>query len=85
MKERYGLYNIQRIGYVDIEATNLKAEVGHILSIVNVVRDVRYKKPIDVRVYQITKKEMDDALRRGVMDPDKRIVKEFFEDTVDCD
>jgi len=85
MKDRYALYNIKQIGYVDIEATNLKAEVGHILSIVNVVRDVRYKKSIDVRVYQISKKEMDDALRRGVMDPDKRIVKEFFEDTVDCD
>jgi len=84
MKERYGLYDINQIGYVDIEATNLKAEVGHALSIVNVVRDVRYKKPVDTRVYRITKEELDSALRKGEMNPDKRIIEEFFEDTLDC-
>jgi len=84
MKERYNLYDIENIGYVDIEATNLKAEVGHTLSIVNVVRNTQHRKPVDIRVYKITKKELDSALRRGVMDPDKRIVEEFFEDTVDC-
>ena len=84
MKQRYDLYDIGRIGYVDIEATNLKAQIGHILSIVNVVRNVKKNKVEDVRVYSITKKEMDDSLRRGVMDPDKRIISEFFQDTVDC-
>ncbi len=84
MKDRYSLYDINQIGYVDIEATNLKAEVGHALSIVNVVRDVRYKKPVDVRVYRISKEELDSALRKGEMNPDKRIISEFFEDTLDC-
>lgn len=84
MKDRYKLYDIEQIGYVDIEATNLKAEVGHILSICNVVRDTRYKKAVDVRVYRISKEEMDSALRKGEMNPDKRIIEEFFEDTLDC-
>jgi len=82
---RYSLYDIFKIGYVDIEATNLKAQVGHALSIVNVVRDVVKDKIIDTRVYQVTKKEMEDSVKKGVMDPDKRIIAEFFEDTVDCD
>ena len=85
MRERYGLYGINKIGYVDIEATSLKAEIGHALSIVNVVRTVNKRTPVETRVYQISKKELDSALRRGVMDPDKRIVEEFFQDTVDCD
>ena len=82
---RYSLYDIENIGYVDIEATNLKAQVGHALSIVNVVRNVVTDKIVDTRVYKMTSKEMADSLKRGVMDPDKRIIKEFFQDTVDCD
>jgi len=84
MKDRYKLYDIEQIGYVDIEATNLKAEVGHILSICNVVRDTKYKKAVDARVYRISKEELDSALRKGEMNPDKRIIEEFFEDTLDC-
>lgn len=84
MKERYSLYDIENIGYVDIEATSLKAEVGHAISIVNVVRNTQHRQPVDVRVYKITKKELDSALKRDVMDPDKRIIEEFFQDTVDC-
>jgi len=82
---RYSLYDIFKIGYVDIEATNLKAQIGHILSIVNVVRDVQTDKVIDTRVYRVSKAEMESSLKRGVMDCDKRIIKEFFEDAVDCD
>jgi len=82
---RYAIYDIERIGYVDIEATNLKAQVGHILSIVNVVRDVIKNKIVETRVYEMSKKEHDDSVKRGVMDPDKRIVEEFFEDTLDND
>ena len=84
MKQRYDLYDIENIAYVDIEATNLKAQIGHCLSIVNVVRNVKRNKVEEVRVYSITKKEMEDSLSRGVMDPDKRINQEFFQDTVDC-
>jgi len=84
MKQRYDLYDIENIAYVDIEATNLKAQIGHCLSIVNVVRNVKRNKVEEIRVYSITKKEMEDSLRRGVMDPDKRIIEEFFQDTVDC-
>jgi len=84
MRDRYKLYDIEQIGYVDIEATNLKAEVGHILSICNVVRDTKYKKAVDARVYRISKEELDSALRKGEMNPDKRIIEEFFEDTLDC-
>ena len=78
---RYSLYDIENIGYVDIEATNLKAQVGHALSIVNVVRNVITDKIVDTRVYKMTSKEMADSLKRGVMDPDKRIIKEFFQTT----
>ena len=84
MKERYEIYDIEKIGYVDIEATNLKAQIGHVLSIVNVVRNVKTNKVEETRVYEMTKKELDSSLKRGVKDPDKRIVEEFFLDTMDC-
>jgi len=80
---RYALYDIEKIGYVDIESTNLKAQVGHVLSIVNVVRDVISDKIIETRVYEMTKAEHDSSVKRGVMDPDKRIIEEFFQDTID--
>ena len=84
MSERYAIYDIENIGYVDIEATNLKPQVGHCLSIVNVVRNVKGNKPIKTRIYKMTKAELDSALRRGIMDPDKRIIQEFFEGAKDC-
>lgn len=83
---RYNLYNINRIGYVDIEATNLKAPVGHVLTIVNHVRDVSSRDQIvETREYVITKKEIDDAVKNRTFDPDKRIITEFFEDIDDID
>lgn len=83
---RYSLYKINRIGYVDIEATNLKAPVGHVLTIVNHVRDVSSRDQIiDTRKYVITKKEIDDAVKDREFNPDKRIITEFFEDIDDID
>jgi len=82
---RYALYGIKKIGYVDIEAMNLKPQIGHAVSIVNLVRDTITDRIVDTRVYRMTKQEHDSSVKRGVMDPDKRIVQEFFQDTVDCD
>ena len=83
---RYNLYKIKRIGYVDIEATNLKAPVGHVLTIVNHVREVFPRdRIVETRKYIITKKEIDDSVRRRTFDPDKRIITEFFKDIDDID
>ena len=83
---RYHLYNIHRIGYVDIEATNLKAPVGHVLTIVNHVRDVASRdRIVETREYIITKKEIDNSVKDRVFDPDRRIITEFFEDISDID
>jgi len=82
---RYAIYDIKNIGYVDIETTNLKAQVGHAVSIVNHVRDVVKEKIKETRVYEMSKEEHDNSIKRGVMDPDKRIIKEFFQDALDCD
>ena len=76
MRERYGIYGIKKIGYVDIEATNLKAEVGHTLSIVNVVRTVDKRVPVDTRVYKMTKKELEQEnayLKMRIADLERRI------------
>ena len=66
---RYSIYDINNIGYVDIETTNLKAQVGHAVSIVNHVRDVIKDRIVETRVYEMSKAEHDDSIKRGVMEP----------------
>ena len=83
---RYALYDIKRIAYVDIESTNLKASIGHTISIVSYVREVvPHDKIIETRSYCITRKEIDETVKRRGFNPDKRILTEFFMDLDDVD
>lgn len=85
MHQKYSLYNIKRIGYVDIENTNLDPEFGNILTIVLIVREIDTKyshgeKIIVTKKYKITRDDIEKSLRKRETDFDRRILEDFLMD-----
>jgi len=77
----YEMYNIKRIGYVDIENDNLHPEFGHVLTIALLIRDVTSRdKVLEVKKYRVTQQEIWDSIKTRKVDFDRRIVKAFFDD-----
>ena len=78
MKRKYFIYDIEKIGYLDIETTNLDANFGFMLSWAMYVRDVQNEKKNYIVYDCITEKDIKAAVNRGRIDMDKRILKSLF-------
>lgn len=79
MKEKYLHYDIYNIGVFDIETTNLDAEHGQILTIGLLIYHTQTGKT-EIKTYSIKTKEIFRAVRKGDVQFDKRIIKEFLHD-----
>ena len=84
MKEKYEMYNINKIGYLDIEATNLKANFGYMLSWAMVVRDVRTGKT-ELRYDCMNLKDKRNAAKHRRVIEDKRILESLMKNLKDVD
>jgi len=85
MHQKYRLYGIKRIGYVDIENTNLDPEFGNLLTVVLLVREIdtfysHGEKIIAVKKYKLTREDINSSLRKRTVDFDRRILTEFLTD-----
>lgn len=78
MIDRYEQYGIKKIGYLDIEATSLKANFGFMLSWVMIVRDVKTGK---TKTYKDVIKRADilEAYNKRSVGKDKRIVSSLIQ------
>lgn len=83
MEDVYDAYGIYKIGYVDIECTNLHPEFGNILTICNLTRDVQTGK-LKLFTYKVSRDEIINSVKRRKVDFDKDIIHEFYDD-FDCD
>lgn len=84
MKEKYSHYNINKIGYFDIETTNLDADFGFIISYCILVRDVQTGKT-EMRQGIINRKDIDSSLRARHTNFDGRILQKWLKDIEDLD
>lgn len=79
IKDKYWIHDVLRIGYLDIECTNLKGNMGYILSWVMMIRDTQKGgergKIIKTVHAVITKQDIDASDGRHF--EDKRIVEEL--------
>jgi len=80
MKRKYFIYDIEKIGYLDIETTNLDANFGFMLSWAMYVRDVQNEKKNYITYDCITEKDIKAAVNRGRIDMDRRILVSLFEE-----
>lgn len=81
MLEKYRLYDIKRIGYFDIEVSNLDPEFGNIITIALLIRDVSEKdRIVKLLTYKITKKDIEKSKKLRNVNFDKRILKQFLID-----
>lgn len=78
MKQKYQLYNVRRIGYLDIEATNLKANFGFMLSWAMVVRDTQNKRYRKVLHSVVTRHDINKAFKERKVSADRRILEELM-------
>lgn len=80
IKTKYWLSDIDRIGYLDIECTNLKGNMGYILSWAMVIRDTqeggKQGKVLGIKYGVITKKDIEDSDDKHF--EDARILKELI-------
>ena len=84
MKQKYELYGIENIGYLDIEATNLKANFGYILSWSMIIRNTQTGKT--KLVYDVvSKKDFDRATRARDISIDKRILESLVKEIKNMD
>ena len=85
MKQKYALYNIETIGYLDIETSGLTADFDVMLSWANCIRDVKTgKRKIEHDV--VTKKDFNLAYRKSNADlVDKRITQSVIKTINKCD
>jgi len=85
IKEKYELYNIETIGYLDIETSGLNADFDIMLSWANLIRDVKTGK-LNTEYDYIEKKDFDMAYKKGDADlSDKRIVETCVDSLRQCD
>lgn len=84
MPKKYAHYDIYKIGYFDIEATNLDANFGFILSYSILVRDTQTGKTT-LRTAVIKKADIDEAISKRETTFDKRILMQWLGDIEDLD
>lgn len=77
MKEKYKLYNVFKIGYLDIEATNLKANFGFMLSWAMEIRDTQTGKCKIVSAC-VTREDINRAYRERKISADKAIIEKLI-------
>jgi len=85
MKQKYQLYGIKKIGYLDVETTNLVANFGFMLSWAMYVRDTENPKKDFITYDVITKKDIDQSVKRRQITMDKRILENLFIELEDMD
>ena len=79
MKEKYEIYGIKTIGYLDIETSGLTADFDIMLSWAVLIRDTRTEKCI-IKHGIVTKEDFEYAHNKKDADLiDKRITKELIE------
>ena len=84
MREKYALYGIKKIGYLDIEATDLDGKFGFMLSWVLEKRDLNTGK--STTVYDIIDKPtIDKELKNRSINFDKDILESLFAEMQDID
>jgi len=85
MKKKYDHHDIHKIGYLDIETTNLDADFGFMLSWAMVVRDTQTNKVLRIDRDVITKKDIDECIKNSATSFDKNIIISLFEAIDDID
>lgn len=85
IKEKYGFYNINKIGYLDIETSGLTADFDIILSWAILTRDIKTGK-IDTVYDFVEKKDFDLAHSKADANIiDKRVLESLVKEMVKCD
>ncbi len=77
MKEKYKLYNVNKIGYLDIEASNLKANFGFMLSWVMIVRDTQTNKTTQYSAV-ISRRDINRAYKEKKVSADRKILQKLM-------
>jgi hypothetical protein len=86
MKEKYALYGIRKIGYLDIETSGLTADFDIMLTWANLIRDVKTEKTELEYDYVEYKKDFVLAHKKRNADLiDKRITESVIESINQCD
>ena len=85
MKEKYAIYGIKKIGYLDIETSGLTADFDIMLSWANLIRDINTEKTSTT--YDVVKKsDFELAYNKKNADIiDKRITETLIDDIAKCD
>jgi hypothetical protein len=85
MKEKYSLYGIKTIGYLDIETSGLTADFDIMLSWANLIRDVETGKT-SIEYDFVEKKDFNLAFNKRNADlVDKRITETVVDSLKQCD
>jgi len=80
MQQKYKLYDIHKIGYLDIEASNLKANFGFMLSWAMIVRDATKANPKYDKLFSavITRNDINRAYKERNISADKKILEKLM-------
>ncbi len=85
MKQKYSLYNIETIGYLDIETSGLTADFDVMLSWANCIRDVKTGKTL-TEYDVVTKKDFEFSYKKQNADLVDLSIVETVVDTINkCD
>lgn len=85
MKQKYQLYDINTIGYLDIETSGLTADFDFMISWANCIRDVR-TGTTKIEYDFIEKSDFDYAYRKGDADlVDRKITESVLASMKKCD
>ena len=85
MKDKYKLYGIETIGYLDIETSGLTADFDIMLSWANCIRNVKTGKH-NIEFDYVEKKDFDYAYKNKDADlVDKRITETVIDSIKQCD
>lgn len=86
MREKYAYNDIYKIGYLDIETSDLKADAGEMISYAVDVRDLENPKKNEIRYDFITQDDWKLAKKKREPDLiDERITENLLEDMSDID
>ena len=85
MKQKYALYDIKTIGYLDIETSGLTADFDIMLSWANCIRDVK-TDTTRIEYDFVEKKDFEMAYKKRDADLiDKRIIETVIDSIKQCD